>query len=78
MKAESKRTFRLPIRSESEAAGRLISIPGMVEAAAMNPNRSGGVPKVVANGFRTGVFDMVELKMAKAPMRQNTVKYRSM
>ncbi len=78
MKAESKRTFRLPIRSESEAAGRLIRIPGMVEADAMKPNRSGGVPKLVANGFRTGVFDMVELKIAKVPIRQNTVKYRSM
>jgi hypothetical protein len=46
----------------------------MVEADAMKPKRSGGVPKFVANGFKTGVFDIVELKIAKAPMMQKTAK----
>ena len=78
IKAESNRTFRLPIRSESDAAGKLIKIPGMVEAEATRPSRSGGVPSFVANGFRTGLFDMVELNMAKAPMIQRTTKYRSL
>ncbi len=74
MKAENIRTFRLPIISESDAAGRLMRIPGMVEAEATMPKRSGGVPSVVANGFKTGLLDMVELKMAKAPIMQRMTK----
>ena len=50
----------------------------MVEAEATRPSRSGGVPSFVANGFRTGLFDIVELKMAKAPMMQKMRKYRSL
>jgi hypothetical protein len=47
-----------------------MSIPGIVEAEATTPNRSMGVPKLVAKGFRTGFFDIVELKMAKNPIMQ--------
>ena len=74
MKAENRSTLRLPAISESEAAGRLISIPGIVEAAATKPNRSLGVPKLVAKGFKTGFLDIVELNIAKEPIRQITKK----
>ncbi len=76
-KAENKRTFRLPKVSEREAAGRLMRMPGMVEADATTPSKFSGVPKLVAKGFRTGLFDMVELKMAKAPITQSIGKKRS-
>ena len=51
-------------------------IPGMVEAAATNPSRSVGVPMVVAKGFKTGLLDIVELRMAKAPITQSIRKKR--
>ena len=60
--------------SERDAAGRLMRIPGIVDADATIPNRSDGVPRVVANGLRTGLLDIVELKMAKAPTMQKTTK----
>jgi len=60
--------------SESEAAGRLMSIPDIVEAAATKPNKSLGVPKLVAKGFKIGFFDIVELNIAKEPIRQITKK----
>ncbi len=56
--------------SERDAAGRLIMMPGIVEAAATIPVRSCGVPKLRANGFRTGFLDMVLLRMANAPITQ--------
>jgi hypothetical protein len=62
--------------SEREAAGRLMRIPGMVEAAATKPSRSVGVPMLVAKGFNTGLLDMVELRMAKAPITQSIRKKR--
>jgi hypothetical protein len=60
--------------SESEAAGRLIIIPGNVEAAATMPNKSVGVPKLLANGFKTGLLDIVELRIANAPIVQSITK----
>ncbi len=60
--------------SESEAAGKLIRMPGIVEAAATSPNRSLGVPRLVAKGFRTGLLDMVELRIAKTPVMDRTTK----
>lgn len=60
--------------SESDAAGKLTRIPGIVEAEATIPNNSGGVPKLVANGLSTGFFDMVELKIAKKPMTHRITK----
>jgi hypothetical protein len=48
--------------------------PGIVEAAATMPNKSVGVPKLLANGFRTGLLDIVELSMANAPIVQSMTK----
>jgi hypothetical protein len=62
--------------SESEAAGKLIKIPGIVEAEATKPNNSVGVPRLEAKGFRTGLLlDIVELSIAKNP---NTQSVRNM
>lgn len=52
------------------------SKPGMVEAEAINPISSGGVPSLVAKGFRTGFLDIVEERMAKKPMTHNSKKKR--
>jgi len=54
--------------SESEAAGRLIRIPGIVEAEATTPSKSSGVSKLEAKGFRTGFLAIVELKIANRPI----------
>ena len=66
--AANKRTLRLPKTSESEAAGKLTSIPGMVDAEATIPNKLSGVPRLDAKGFKTGFLDMVELRIAKKPI----------
>ena len=47
-----------------------MSMPGMVETAATTPNNSSGVPRLVAKGFNTGFFDMVELRIANKPIMQ--------
>jgi hypothetical protein len=60
--------------SESEAAGRLTKIPGIVDADATTPSKSSGVPKLEAKGFSTGFLDMVELKIANRPMTQRIKK----
>jgi hypothetical protein len=62
--------LRLPKTSESDAAGKLMRMPGMVEAEATMPSKSSGVPKLVAKGFRTGFFDIVELRIANKPIMQ--------
>ena len=67
-------TFRLPKMSERLAAGRLMSIPGIVEADATKPINSEGVPRLVANGFRTGFLDIVELRIANNPIIQSIQK----
>lgn len=59
--------------SEREAAGKLTRIPGIVEAAATTPTQSAGVPRLSEKGFRTGLFDIVELRMAKKPMIQSVL-----
>ena len=57
--------------SEREAAGKLISIPGMVEAEATKPiQKPAGVPRLDAKGFRTGFLDIVELRIANNPIMQ--------
>lgn len=56
--------------SEREVAGRLTSIPGMVEAEATNPIRLEGIPRLVAKGFRTEFLDIVKLRIANAPIAQ--------
>ena len=60
--------MRLPKMSDSDAAGRLMRMPGIVDAEATMPSKSSGVPRLVANGFRTGFFDIVELRMANKPI----------
>ena len=60
--------MRLPKTSESEAAGRLTSMPGMVDAEATMPSKLSGVPRLVAKGFNTGFLDIVELRIAKKPI----------
>jgi hypothetical protein len=60
--------------SEREAAGRLISMPGIVDAAAITPMRLGGVSKLIAKGLRTGFLDIVELRMAIVPIMQSIIK----
>jgi hypothetical protein len=60
--------------SESDAAGRLIRMPGIVDAEATIPSRSAGVSRLVANGFRTGFFDIVELRIANKPIMQIMMK----
>jgi hypothetical protein len=65
---DTTRTFFRPKRSDKEPAGKLINTPGTVEAAATNPNTAVGVPRLSAKGFRTGFFDIVELRMANAPI----------
>jgi hypothetical protein len=71
---EARRTFFLPRTSDNEPAGRLIRTPGMVEAAATNPIKASGVPRLSAKGFRTGFLDIVELRIADAPMIHKTKK----
>lgn len=66
--------LRLPTTSDKDPAGRLISIPGMVDAAATSPVQLSGVPRLVAKRLRTGFFDMVELRIAKRPMAQRARK----
>ena len=53
-------------------------MPGMVDAAAIMPVRSVGVPRLMAKGFSTGSLDMVLLKMAKAPITHRITKYGSL
>lgn len=60
--------------SESEAAGKLTRIPGIVDAAATTPVQSVGVPRLSEKGLRTGLFDIVELRIAKRPIRQSVRK----
>lgn len=60
--------------SESEAAGRLTRMPGIVDAAATMPVQSVGVSKLFAKGLSTGDFDMVELRIAKNPIKQSIRK----
>lgn len=57
--------------SESEAAGKLTKIPGIVDAAATTPVQSVGVPRLSEKGLRTGLFDIVELRIAKKPIMQS-------
>ena len=76
-RVEIKSIFLLPKMSEREPAGKLINTPGTVDAAAINPINATGVPKLSANGFNTGFFDIVELRMAKAPTTQRIRNTRS-
>ena len=70
-KPANNRNFFLPRMSEREPAGKLIKTPGTVEAAATTPTQSAGVPRLKEKGFKTGLLDIVELRMAKKPMMQS-------
>ena len=59
--------------SESEDAGRLIRMPGMVEAAPTKPDKSVDVPRATAKGL-SRVLDIVELRIAKTPITQSVQK----
>lgn len=58
---------------ESEDAGRLIRMPGMVEAAPTKPDQSVGAPSAIAKGL-SRVFDIVELRIAKTPITHSVQK----
>ena len=60
--------------SDSEAAGKLIKIPGMVDAEETKPLNSVGVPRLAEKGFSTGLFDIVELRIANPPIIQRVQK----
>jgi len=74
MMLDNSKTFFLPIISDNEPAGRLARIPGIVDAAATKPSKYSGVPMNLAKGFRTGFFDIVELKIAKNPIMHSIKK----
>jgi hypothetical protein len=59
--------------SESEDAGRLTRMPGMVEAAPAKPDQSVGVRKAIAKGL-SRVLDIVELRIAKSPIMHSVQK----
>jgi hypothetical protein len=45
----------------------------MVEAAATTPTQSAGVKRLAEKGLRTGLLDIVELRIAKKPMMQSVL-----
>jgi hypothetical protein len=71
---KSKNLF-LPKMSESEAAGRLTKIPGIVEAARTMPVHASGVPRLVEKVDSTEpLLDIVELRITSPPIRQRLQK----
>src|ERR1700681_4176357 len=69
---------RLPKKSEIAPAGKLISIPGIVDAITIQPISWGVAPRCAAKSGSTGVFDNVELRMASAPIDAiRTKKFRA-
>ncbi|MEM2975329.1 MAG: hypothetical protein QW821_02780, partial [Candidatus Bathyarchaeia archaeon] len=52
------------------AAGKLTRTPGIVDAEATTPVQSVGIPRLSEKGFKTGLLDIVELRMATKPMTQ--------
>lgn len=59
--------------SDSEEAGRLTRMPGMVEAAPTKPDQTVGVPSAAAKGL-SRVLDIVELRIANTPIMQSVQK----
>ena len=61
--------------SDSDAAGRLTKIPGIVEAARTIPVQASGVPRLVEKVDRTEpLLDIVELRITSPPIRQRLQK----
>jgi hypothetical protein len=65
---------RLPHLSESIPAGRLAIIPAKAEIAATMPTPEGSAPRWEAKSGSTGLFEIVELKIAKKPVVHNIRK----
>jgi hypothetical protein len=59
--------------SESEAAGKLIKIPGIADAEPTKPLYTVGVPRLSEKGFRK-LLDIVELRTANNPIIQSVRK----
>jgi len=60
--------------SEREPATIFTNIPVTVLAEAMRPTSKSLAPRYWENHDRVGDLDMVELKIAKAPMKQSKMK----
>jgi hypothetical protein len=60
--------IRLPHLSESIPAGRLAIIPAKADIAATMPTPEGSAPRCEAKRGSTGLFEIVELKIAKNPV----------
>ena len=71
---EAMISLRLPYMSERVPATTLMKIPVMVLDAAISPTSRSLAPRYWAKRERVGDLDMVELKMAKAPIRQSVRK----
>lgn len=52
-------------------------MPGIVDAAAMKPRSGPCAPKFLAKSGSTGFFDIVELRIANAPMADIVKKKKS-
>lgn len=64
----------LPHLSENIPAGMLAMIPVNADTPAMIPTPVGVAPRCSVNKGRTGLLEMVELKMANNPEVQRTMK----
>lgn len=64
----------LPQRSESIPAGMLAMIPVNAETAAIMPTPDASAPRCCAKSGSTGLFEIVELKIARKPVIQRVVK----
>jgi hypothetical protein len=62
-----------PHLSERIPAGILATIPVKADTAATKPTPAESAPRCEANKGRTGLFDMVELKMAKSPVMHSNI-----
>jgi hypothetical protein len=61
-------TRRRPMMSDSMPAGRLTTMPTIVDAAAMYPTVESGTCRERINSGSAGLLAIVELKMANPPM----------
>jgi len=64
----------LPQRSESIPAGMLAMIPVNADTAATMPTPDGPAPRCCAKSGSTGLFEIVELKIARKPVMQRMAK----
>lgn len=56
-----------PNLSENIPAGMLAMMPVKADTPAINPTSAGPAPRYEVNNGRTGLFEIVELNMAKSP-----------